>query len=603
MKTFIAILFTLIYSSGYCQNSNLFKITENNKFGFIDTSGMIIIKPIFSNTGEFSEGIAPARINGYWGYINTTGNFVIQPQFDYATSFQEEIAIVYKGIKMFLINKKGQIISELPYAVVGQFINNRAFVKTVSNKMGVINKMAKLIIDTAFKEISPFVEGIANVEGVNHNPDASKAENVNFEVGVIDTLGKFIIPFGLYRSIEKLNEGKFIARKIDKDTIGNKSTEVVLYKDGKVLLPHPLKNHEIFYGNFKNGIIRILQYRNWMPENIQNNSTDNIYIGYMNEKGEIINDNSAISDFSEDKALAKEKIKKEWNLIDSTAKYIIETELNDIDNDFFFIKKKNPVNSTYLTGFASKKGNIILEPVMQSFDKNGFCNGLLKCVIDDKSAYVNKKGEIVWQEKDNDSLTNLNSDMMYTSYFYAFSEKKKKITQAIMHNFPVNALSIIVKPDFKDTFMQKFKGYKVYIANTSYKKIYFNTEYFSLKMKVQAKDKDGEWKDIEQLEAWGFDRRKYFSFFEPNQYLSYVTPCYEGDFKTKLRIAFTYIDPSAYKEENLYNNEERLKLREITVYSNEYDGSVNPGQFWRKRDYDPAKFIDLFSRIIMRYDI
>jgi WG repeat protein len=51
-----------------------------NKYGFIDHSGKLVIKPKFDMTDQFSEGLAAVRINGKWGYIDKTGKMVIEPR-------------------------------------------------------------------------------------------------------------------------------------------------------------------------------------------------------------------------------------------------------------------------------------------------------------------------------------------------------------------------------------------------------------------------------------------------------------------------------------------------------------------------------------------
>lgn len=52
-------------------------------WGFIDSSGAMIISPIYEDTRPFIEnGVAPVRLNGRWGFINALGEMVIQPQFD-----------------------------------------------------------------------------------------------------------------------------------------------------------------------------------------------------------------------------------------------------------------------------------------------------------------------------------------------------------------------------------------------------------------------------------------------------------------------------------------------------------------------------------------
>ncbi|HYI78062.1 MAG TPA: hypothetical protein VEW65_10620, partial [Chryseolinea sp.] len=53
---------------------------------------------------------------------------------------------------------------------------------------------------------------------------------------------------------------------------------------------------------------------------------------------------------------------------------------------FFFFSNESDENKT-LFGMADLKGNIIYKPIMQEFDRNGFVNGLIKAVIDDKLNY------------------------------------------------------------------------------------------------------------------------------------------------------------------------------------------------------------------------
>src|SRR5438552_1932761 len=43
-----------------------------SKYGFIDRSGKVIIKPQFDLTFQFSEGLAAIQIKGKWGYIDKT---------------------------------------------------------------------------------------------------------------------------------------------------------------------------------------------------------------------------------------------------------------------------------------------------------------------------------------------------------------------------------------------------------------------------------------------------------------------------------------------------------------------------------------------------
>ena len=79
------------------QNKVLFRIVQNDRVGYIDDKGKIVIKPIFLNGEDFSEGLAAVRQNGFYGFINEEGVFIIPPQYDLATSFTNGLAVVYKN--------------------------------------------------------------------------------------------------------------------------------------------------------------------------------------------------------------------------------------------------------------------------------------------------------------------------------------------------------------------------------------------------------------------------------------------------------------------------------------------------------------------------
>ncbi|OQP39265.1 hypothetical protein A4D02_18250 [Niastella koreensis] len=104
-------------------------------------------------------------------------------------------------------------------------------------------------------------------------------------------------------------------------------------------------------------------------------------------------------------------------------------------------------------------------------------------------------------------------------------------------------------------------------------------------MTVQAKNPQGEWKDIEYLPRSFCGNSYHILTLEPNWYWKFLTPVYEGDFKTTLRIELTYIDP---KDKAEYFRQRK----QLTLYSNEYKGSINPGQFWRKEGYSPGNIMD-----------
>jgi len=58
-------------------------------YGYMDTTGQIVIPMKFKNAMHFSEGLAAVEVDGKWGYIDRKGQTVIPPQFHKAREFKQ----------------------------------------------------------------------------------------------------------------------------------------------------------------------------------------------------------------------------------------------------------------------------------------------------------------------------------------------------------------------------------------------------------------------------------------------------------------------------------------------------------------------------------
>jgi hypothetical protein len=70
---------------------------KNNKYGYMDRAGRIIIEPKFDFADYFVDGVALVSINQKVGYINQLGEYIIKPQFENGESFSEGFAAVKKS--------------------------------------------------------------------------------------------------------------------------------------------------------------------------------------------------------------------------------------------------------------------------------------------------------------------------------------------------------------------------------------------------------------------------------------------------------------------------------------------------------------------------
>jgi len=81
-------------------SEGLMPIKLRKKWGFINTSGNLVIKPRFEYVKPFSFGVSAVCLNGKWGFIDKKGIFVIKPQYADCTSFMKHSQSLAKiGLK------------------------------------------------------------------------------------------------------------------------------------------------------------------------------------------------------------------------------------------------------------------------------------------------------------------------------------------------------------------------------------------------------------------------------------------------------------------------------------------------------------------------
>ncbi len=154
---------------------------SDKKFGYVDASGKIVVKPQFESVGYFVDGLAWAKTSDdKVGYVNKTGEWVIKPQFSVGKEFDSStgLARVKTGDVWGYVNKSGEVI-KVDTELWGDFSDGLAEGKK-GGKVGFYNSKGEWVIKPQFEGSRAFKNGYA-------------AAKQNDKWGMIDKQGNWVI--------------------------------------------------------------------------------------------------------------------------------------------------------------------------------------------------------------------------------------------------------------------------------------------------------------------------------------------------------------------------------------------------------------------------
>ena len=114
--------------------TGLVGFNDNDKMGFMDANGNMIVAAIYNNLGVVSEGMIQCQSKTKWGFLDTKGNVVIPELYQSAYDFHEGCAWVCQSENSAIacINKKNEVLFYLlkEEAPVTGFHNGLALIRT-----------------------------------------------------------------------------------------------------------------------------------------------------------------------------------------------------------------------------------------------------------------------------------------------------------------------------------------------------------------------------------------------------------------------------------------------------------------------------------------
>jgi len=171
---------------------------KGDTYGFIDTTGRMVIGQGFYSVTGFSEGLAaiPADHNTKMGYIDKNGEWAIDPVYLcpnegavtlFEADFSDGLALVWinddQGNRQVYIDKTGNVAIVPPERYYNNPFHDGLAIFERSGSLGYIDKSGDIVVEPQLRTANNFSEGLALVEG----------PKTNHFYGFIDKSGKMVI--------------------------------------------------------------------------------------------------------------------------------------------------------------------------------------------------------------------------------------------------------------------------------------------------------------------------------------------------------------------------------------------------------------------------
>lgn len=138
-------------------------IKIDDKWGYCNTMGEVMIETQYTTVSDFSEGRAIVSIGEFFGMIDRYGNQVIPIQYDDMSWNDGTLAYVDLNGKHGCMNRMGEEVVPLHYDWVGEFNMGLSLVE-LNSKFGYVNLNGQAVIPIIYDSATSFSEqGTAKV--------------------------------------------------------------------------------------------------------------------------------------------------------------------------------------------------------------------------------------------------------------------------------------------------------------------------------------------------------------------------------------------------------------------------------------------------------
>lgn len=346
---------------------------NNEKWGIkVLSTKKVLIEPKYQDLGYPNEGLIRASLNDKTGFIDLNGKVIVPFKYYDANDFSEGLAAVCQetksGKKVGFVDKTGKLVIDLKYPMFDldrtRFSNGVAVVKKGNNECG--------IIDRTGRELTPFIYSL--IYQFEYDINVTTV-NKSGKWALLDKTGKELTLF----KYDKLEEPYYYSDGLIKMEVGGK-IGFVDYSGKEVVPPYFAEA-----GDFSEDLCAVRSGSKW---------------GYIDKKGNnvIKYQFDIASQFSEGLALivyiSKGDGTDNWKCIDKSGKIIFAVQGGQPSVYAYYsdgLLLLQNVQEKYF--FINKTGQPLSE---EKYDEaEGFSEGLAGVCIDGKCGYIDTTGKLV----------------------------------------------------------------------------------------------------------------------------------------------------------------------------------------------------------------
>lgn len=159
------------------------RVLQNNKFSFINTTGVLIHAVDFDGARNFCNHLAAVKKEDKWGFINESGQLIIPFKYDIVFDFTETITGVFANKRWWLIDSKASIFKALDITTFYGFKNGIAKINK-NDRLGSINTEGEIVFEKTLNDAlkNNLIPNQSNSVPVN-NAVSLCPDNIDFEFG------------------------------------------------------------------------------------------------------------------------------------------------------------------------------------------------------------------------------------------------------------------------------------------------------------------------------------------------------------------------------------------------------------------------------------